>query len=190
MVLPVGVGLLDLFLEFMKIGFFMFGGGYGSIALMYKELVEIHKWVSDEEFVRIIGISESTPGPIAINSATYIGYKLGGLPGSILATLGVVIPPYLVILVIAMFLTSYMSSEMARVVFRGINAAVVALLLYALISVGRSVLTLKQPPFINVVSVAIFVVAFILLYLAKLHPIYVIAVSAGLSILVRIFVGF
>ncbi|WP_440060158.1 chromate transporter [Thermogladius sp. 4427co] len=182
----MGVSLLELFLEFMKIGFFMFGGGYGGIALLYKELVELHKWISDEEFIRILGIAESTPGPIAINSATYIGYKLGGIPGSILATLGVVIPPYLVILVIAMFLTEYMGTEAARVVFRGINAAVVALILYALVSVGRSVLLVKTPPYINFIPLGIFIVAFALLYFARLHPIYVILVSAGLSILVKI----
>ncbi|AFK50791.1 Chromate transporter [Thermogladius calderae 1633] len=185
----MGVSLLQLFLEFMKIGFFMFGGGYGGIALLYKELVEINKWISEDEFVKILGIAESTPGPIAINSATYIGYKLGGIPGSILATMGVVVPPYLVILVIAMFLTRYMFTEAARIVFRGINSAVVALILYALVTVGRSVLVVERPPFIDVISAVIFVIAFALLYLARLHPIYVILASAGLSILIRLILG-
>jgi chromate transporter len=185
----VGVSVLDLFLEFLKIGLFMFGGGYGGIALMYKELVEINKWISEDEFVKMLGIAESTPGPIAINMATYVGYKLCGLPGSIVATLGVVIPPYLVILAIALFLTQYMGTEAARIVFRGINAAVVALILYALIAVGRSVLIREKPPFVDLVALAIFIVAFALLYAARLHPIYVIAVSAGLSVAVKLLLG-
>ncbi len=178
--------LAEIFLVFLKVGLFLFGGGYGGLALLHKELVEIRGWISDEEFVDIVGIAESTPGPVALNSATYIGYKLSGLLGSIVATMGVAIPPYIVILLIAMFLRPYMDTEIAKVVFRGINAAVVALILYALLLIGRTTLTTKTPPFINVVATAIFVVGFLMLWLLKVHPIYIIAISTTVSVLVYI----
>jgi chromate transporter len=176
--------LLEIFLEFLKIGLFLFGGGYGGLALLHKELVELRGWISDKEFVDILGIAESTPGPVAVNSATYVGYKLGGLPGSIVATVGVVLPPYVVILLIAAFLRPYMTTDIARVVFRGINAAVVALILYALLSVGRAALTTKAPPFIDIIATAIFVTCFFMLWLLRIHPIYVIALSAAMSMLI------
>lgn len=183
-----GVSLIELFVEFLKIGFFMFGGGYGGIALMYKELVEIKKWVSEEEFLELLGVAESTPGPIAINSATWIGYSLGGLPGSIIATMGVVMPAYLVIMAIVTSLKPYMGSDAVKIMFRGINAAVVALILYALIKVARSVL-IASGGALNLVAVAIFVTAFILLYVGDQHPIVVILVSAAVSLLLKYGLG-
>ncbi|MEM0034568.1 MAG: chromate transporter [Desulfurococcus sp.] len=183
------VTLLELFLEFLKIGFFMFGGGYGGIALMYKELVEIKGWVSDEEFTSLLGVAESTPGPIAINSATWIGYSLGGLPGSILATMGVVLPAYLVILAVVTSLRPYMSNEVVKIVFRGINAAVVALILYAFIKVAKSTLLTSAGFSLNLIAFAIFIVAFILLYIGNQHPIIVIIVSALVSVLLKYVFG-
>jgi len=178
------VSLLDLFIEFFKIGLFMFGGGYGGIALMYKELVEIKKWVSNEEFLELLGIAESTPGPIAINSATWIGYSLGGLPGSIIATLGVVLPAYLVIMAIVTMFKPYMSSEVVKIVFRGINGAVVALILYAFVKVAKSTL-ITTGSMVNIVALAIFILAFILLYVGNQHPIVVIIISAILSVVLK-----
>lgn len=179
--------LLELFVEFLKIGFFMFGGGYGGIALIYKELVEIKKWITSEEFTELLGIAESTPGPIAINSATWIGYVLKGIPGSIVATLGVVLPAYLVILSIVIVLRPYMNSEVVKVLFRGINAAVVALILYALLRVGEGVLLSNNT--VNYITVAIFILAFTLLYGGNLHPIIVILASAAISLILKYFLG-
>jgi chromate transporter len=183
------VTLLELFIEFLKIGAMMFGGGYGGISLYYKELVELKGWISDQEFVEILGIAESTPGPIAINSATWVGYKLGGIPGSILATLGVITVPYLVIVSIVMSLYPYMEHPLVKTAFRGINAAVVALILYALINVGRAVLLEKNTGLINYVSLAIFIVAFIILYVLRQHPVVSIVVSAGLSLALKLLFG-
>jgi chromate transporter len=183
------VTLLELFIEFLKIGAIMFGGGYGGISLYYKELVELKGWISDQEFVEILGIAESTPGPIAINSATWVGYKLGGIPGSILATLGVITVPYLVIMSIVMSLYPYMEHPLVKTAFRGINAAVVALILYALINVGRTVLLEKNTGIINYVSLAIFIVAFIILYVLRQHPVVSIIVSAGLSLALKLLFG-
>ena len=183
------VTLLELFIEFLKIGAIMFGGGYGGISLYYKELVELKGWISDQEFVEILGIAESTPGPIAINSATWVGYKLGGIPGSILATLGVITVPYLVIMSIVMSLYPYMEHPLVKTAFRGINAAVVALILYALINVSRTVLLEKNTGMINYVSLALFMVAFIILYVLKQHPVVSIIVSAGLSLALKLLFG-
>lgn len=177
--------LLDLFLEFFKIGLFMFGGGYGGIALMFKELVEIKRWISEEKFMYMLGIAESTPGPIAINSATWIGYMLGGLPGSIIATMGVVLPAYLVILAVVVVLQPYMDQWYVKILFRGINAAVAALILYAFIKVANTALMSKNAT-PDLVAVAIFAASFILLYFAKQHPIVVIAIAAGSSVAVRL----
>lgn len=183
------VTLVELFLEFLKIGAIMFGGGYGGISLMYKELVELKGWIRDEEFVEILGVAESTPGPIAINSATWIGFKLGGIPGSILATMGVVTVPYLVIMLIVLALHPYMDHEIVKTAFRGINAAVVALILYALINVGKTALIDKNTGFVNYVSLGIFALAFIILYYLKQHPVISIVVSAAVSLALRFLLG-
>ena len=91
---------LKLFLTLFKIGLFTFGGGYGMIALLENEFVERKKWIEHDEFMDIIVIAESTPGPIAVNSATYIGYKMAGVLGSVFATLGVALPSFIIIYII------------------------------------------------------------------------------------------
>ena len=95
--------LLELFLSFFKIGLFTFGGGYAMIPIMEREVVEKKKWVDDETISTILAISESTPGPLAINSATYIGYNIRGVLGSVMATLGVVLPSFIIIFLISLF---------------------------------------------------------------------------------------
>ncbi len=179
--------LLDLFLEFMKIGFFMFGGGYAGIALLHKEFVEVRGWLTNEEFVDIIGIAKSAPGPVAINSATFIGYKVGGIPGSVVATLGVVLPAYLIMLGVVVGLSPYLTTPIARTILRGINSAVVALILIALLRISHTVLI--QNNTIRLVEVVIFVIAFILVLLLKQHPITVIGVSVALSLVARYVLG-
>ncbi len=177
----------EIFVEFFKIGLFMFGGGYGGIALFYRELVENKKWISEDEFLKIVGIAESTPGPIAINTATWIGYVLGGIPGSIIATLGVVLPAYLVITGVVVVLRPYLEQDLAKAVFRGINAAVIALILYAFIGLARSVLFVKETFSLDVVSLMIFVVSLVLLLTTKITPIVVIGISALIGLLVKLF---
>lgn len=120
-----------LFLSFLKIGAFTFGGGYAMIALLEREFTERKKWIGKEEFLDMVAISESTPGPVAINSATYIGYRVGGVPGSVLATLGVVLPSFLIIFVISLFLERFLSLRFVGYAFRGIQACVCYLILRA-----------------------------------------------------------
>jgi chromate transporter len=178
------VTYLELFLEFLKIGFIMFGGGYGGIGIYYRVLVEEKKWISEDEFLSIIGIAESTPGPIAINAATWVGYVLKGVPGSIVATLGVVIPCYVVILGIVMSLRPYMDHWVAKAIFRGINAAVLAIILYALIKLANDALI--KSGVIDWVSIVIFAAFTVLLLTLKLHPALVIASAALISLLLKL----
>jgi chromate transporter len=123
--------LLSLFFIFFKIGIFTFGGGYAMIANIKEVIVEKKKWITEEEFMQIVTISESTPGPIAINMATFIGYKKKGVLGSTLATLGVVLPSFIIIFIISLFLEQFMSNQYVKYAFYGINAAVSFLILKA-----------------------------------------------------------
>lgn len=128
---------LSLFLTFLKIGAFTFGGGYAMIPLIQKEVVEKKKWLSDSDILDIIAIAESTPGPIAINSATFVGYKTAGFFGAFCATFGVVLPSFLIILAISFVLRFFESLKVVQYAFEGIRAGVIALILKALISMYK-----------------------------------------------------
>lgn len=122
---------LRLFLTFFKIGLFTFGGGYAMVAIMERDLVEKKNWISHEEFLDLIAIAESTPGPLAINSATYIGYKVAGVFGSIMASLGVVLPSFIIIFAISMVFDKFMQIKYVQYAFHGIQACVCFLILSA-----------------------------------------------------------
>ncbi len=124
--------LADLFFTFAKIGLFTFGGGYAMIPLIQKEAGENKHWINDEELLNVIAIAESTPGPIAINSATFIGRKVAGVKGAACATLGVVLPSFLIIVVISYILEAFESLKIVQYAFWGIRAGVLALILKAL----------------------------------------------------------
>ena len=102
-----GSRLAQLFFTFLKIGAFTFGGGYAMIPLVQRETVENHRWITDDELLDIIAIAESTPGPIAVNSATFVGYRVGGTAGALLASLGVILPSFTVILLISLLLRRF-----------------------------------------------------------------------------------
>ena len=123
---------LSLFLTFFKIGGFTFGGGHAMIPLIQKEAVENKGWVTDDDILEIIAIAESTPGPVAINSATFVGYRTAGFWGAVCATYGVVLPSFVIILVIAYLLNNFMELKPVKYAFQGINAGVLALLFKAL----------------------------------------------------------
>ena len=124
--------LLKLFLTFLKIGAFTFGGGYAMIPVFQKEAVEKNGWITDDDILEIIAIAESTPGPIAINSATFIGYRTCGVLGSAVATFGVVLPSFLIILLISFVLQQFQEIQVVQYAFNGIRAGVLALLFKAL----------------------------------------------------------
>lgn len=123
--------LFKIFITMFKIGLFTFGGGYAMIAIIEKELVEKKKWLSHDEFIDMVAIAESTPGPIAINGATYIGYKKSGFFGSLLATLGVILPSFIIILAISFFYEQFIKIEYVKYAFQGIQACVAFLILSA-----------------------------------------------------------
>ena len=124
--------LWSLFCAFFKIGAFTFGGGYAMIPLIQKEAVENKGWVTDDDILEIIAIAESTPGPIAINSATFVGYRAAGVLGSAAATFGVVLPSFVIILLISYILRGFQDIAAVQYAFNGIRAGVLALLFKAL----------------------------------------------------------
>ena len=129
--------LLNLFLTFAKIGLFTFGGGYAMISLIENQCVEQKKWITHDEMMNITVIAESTPGPIAINCATFVGYKQAGLLGSLIATLGIVLPSFLIIFAISMFLNQFLEITWIANAFKGIKIAVGLLILDAAITMIR-----------------------------------------------------
>ena len=141
--------LLRLFAAFFKIGLFTFGGGYAMIPLIHREAVETHQWISDEEMLDVLAISEATPGPVSINSATFIGYRVAGFWGAASATLGVALPSFLIIAVLSLFIMQYQRFTWLTWVFDGIRAGVVVLILNAVIKLG------KQVPRTNFVAIVI-----------------------------------
>ncbi len=128
---------LKLFTTFFKIGAFTFGGGYAMIPLIQHEVSEKNKWITDEDILEIVAIAESTPGPIAINSATFVGYRVCGVLGSIASTLGVVLPSFVLILAISFVLAAFQELRAVQYAFMGIRAGVLALVLKALISMFK-----------------------------------------------------
>lgn len=120
--------LWQIFWSFFKIGAFTFGGGYAMIPLIQSEAAEKRGWITGDDILEIIAIAESTPGPIAINSATFVGYRAGGVLGSMCATLGVVLPSFVIILLISFVLQQFQSLQPVRFAFNGIRAGVLALL--------------------------------------------------------------
>ena len=115
----------------LKIGLFTFGGGYAMIALLEDELISRRQWIRREEFTDMVAISESTPGPIAINSATYIGFRIGGVAGAALATLGVCIPSFVIIFLISLFFDAFLSLKIVGYAFRGVQVGVIYLIFSA-----------------------------------------------------------
>lgn len=158
--------VLTLFLTFLKIGAFTFGGGYAMIPLIQKEAVEKHKWISDEDILDIVAIAESTPGPIAINSATFVGYRVAGVLGSAAATLGTVLPSFLIISVIATVLNEFYHITAVKYAFFGIRAGVLALIFKSLYTMYR-----KCPK--NVASYIIMAAAFLIVAFTDINILFV-----------------
>lgn len=131
--------MLTLFYTFFKIGLFTFGGGYSMIPLIHFYAVDKYKWLTEKEFIDIIAIAESTPGPIAINSATYVGYKVLGVKGSAFATLGVVLPSLVIIMVISAFFMQYKENPYVEYAFMGIRVGVAVLIWNAALRIFKKV---------------------------------------------------
>ena len=174
--------LLEMFLIMFKIGLFTFGGGYAMLALLENEFVEKRKWLEKEEFLDMVAIAESTPGPIAINSATYIGYKRCGVLGSAAATLGVVMPSFIIIFIISIFLDAFLQFELVAYAFRGIQAGVV----YLILSSGLKMLKglKKNPMSIAILCTVLVLMVSFSLFAIKFSTIIFILISAVIGLLV------
>ena len=131
--------LLTLFLTFLKVGALTFGGGYAMIPIIENEVTKKRKWITDTEILDIIVISETTPGPIAVNAATYVGYKVSGILGSIFATLGLALPSFIIIFVISYFYKDFMQWTVIQAAFKGLKVGVVILLINAVIKLKKGV---------------------------------------------------
>ena len=176
----------ELFLTFLKIGAFTFGGGYAMLPFMQQEVL-LNNWMNEEQLLNFIAVAESTPGPVAINMATYIGVQTGGIFGAICATLGVVLPSFIVILIVARFYNKYKNSFVVKGCLVGLRPVVVGLIAAAVISLGFGVffpvgISLSAFDFQFFASFVIFAIV-VVLAIKKVNPIYLILGSAGLGIL-------
>ena len=178
---------LELFITFFKIGLFTFGGGYPMLPLIQKEVLN-HGWMEIEEIINFIAVSESTPGPFAINCATYVGMETGGVLGAVCATLGVVLPSFIVILCVARFYKQFKESKIVSSVMTGLRPAVIGLIGSALVSMILTVFLPNGFDFGGIVipdllvSLAIAAVMTILVF-KKVHPIIIIVLSAVAGII-------
>ena len=188
----------ELFYTFFYIGIVTFGGGYAMLPLIQSTVLS-KNWMPHEQLVDFIAISESTPGPFAINIATYIGAERCGLLGSVCATLGVVMPSFIVILLVARIYEKFNSNKIVKGVMTGLKPAVIGLIASAVLSIGKTVLVPGVTGFSEIFSseifnlellcsVIIFAIGLFLILKKKAHPILVVALSATLGILAGYFI--
>ena len=179
---------LKLFLTFFEIGLFTFGGGYAMISLIRDKALAFG-WLTEEELLNMIAVSESTPGPIAVNMATFVGSTQGGILGSLVATLGVVLPSFIIILIVARIFEKFKTNRVVKGCMAGLKPAVIGLIASAVISVGMTVFCpmgasldiFKEKAFY--VSLAIFLLmTFLVFRFKKLHPILIICFAAAIGI--------
>ncbi len=172
--------LLQLFWAFLKIGALTFGGGLAMMPIMHKEVVDKKGWVSDDDVLKMLVISESTPGVFAINSATFIGYKIGKFWGSLVATLAVTIPSFIIISLISLVFYQFKEIEAVMYAFYGIQVGVAVLIFKAAIKLGKKI-------HFNALSYIILVTAFGIAFFTNISVIYILLVSAVIGIIVGVF---
>lgn len=168
--------LIKLYLAFLKIGTFSFGGGYAMLPFIQKEIVQKNNWISMSEFTDIIGISQMTPGPVAINSATFVGYKINGIIGSIITTLGVITTSFLLVAIINKLLDKFKESKVIKAAMLGMRPVLIALIIYAFIDLAKEA-------YVDVKSIIITLIIGVILLSKKVHPILVIVIAAILGTL-------
>ena len=177
---------LELFLVFLKLGAFTFGGGAAMMPFLEDEVVE-RGWLTIEEFIDFVAISESTPGPFAVNIATYVGVTKGGFFGSVCATFGLVLPSFVIILLIAKFYNKFRESRLVTAAMSGLKPVSIGLIAAAVVSIGQAVLFpagFAWSEFLSynfITSLMIFIPMFILC-LKKLHPILIVLISGAMGV--------
>lgn len=173
---------LNLFLTMLKIGLFTFGGGYAMIALLENEFITKRKWIEKDEFLDMVAIAESTPGPIAINAATYIGYKMLGFYGSLTATVAVCIPSFVIIYAISLFFDAFLSLVLAEYAFRGMQVCVI----YLILSAGLKMLKQMKKTAFNIIilsAVILCMVAFSV-FSVNFSTIFYVLISGGIGLFI------
>ena len=170
---------LSLFLIFARIGAFTFGGGYAMLPLLQREIVEKRQWATEEELMDYYAIGQCTPGVIAVNTATFIGFKKKGILGAICATLGVIAPSIIIILILAAFLNHFADYPVVQHAFNGIRVAVCAI-------VAVSIFKLARKGIVDIITVLILVAAFCVSVFLHISAIYIVIGAAAAGILVRI----
>ncbi len=169
--------LWELFSTFVFIGFFSFGGGYAMIPLIQKEVVINHPWLTMGQFTDIVAVAESTPGPLAVNTATYVGYQSSGLLGAAIATLGLMLPAFILIISLATILMRNQDKSLLQSALLGLRPVVVALIASSAISLGMGNIT-------DLLGVFLAVTAFVLAAFTKVHPVFIILGFGLLGILI------
>ena len=186
---------LQLFLSFLQIGAFSFGGGYAAMPLIQNQVVQIHPWLSQSEFTDLITISQMTPGPIAINSATFVGTRIAGIPGALAATAGCVLPSCILVTLLAKIYLKYRNLSLLQGVLKSLRPAVIAMIAAAGVSIlvtafwGEAItsLTLTQLlPNISIQSAGIFIGSLILLARFKMNPIHVMLLSGVAEVVLQV----
>ncbi len=170
--------LINMFITFFKIGAFTFGGGYAMIPLIEREVVDKNHWIDKDEFIDIIAISQSFPGALAINSCTFIRYKINGVLGAILGLLGVALPSFIIIVIIAMAFSKFRNLYVIELIFKGINAAVPLLILVGVNSLAK---VLDK----TAVNIIIVIVTVILSVFMNVNPVYLILIAAVYGIYIN-----
>jgi len=166
--------IIDIFLTFLKIGAFTFGGGYAMLPFIQAEIIDIKGWLTTKDFVDIIAIAEMTPGPIAINSSTFVGYKIAGFWGSVAGTIGVIFICTVLSAVVARYFFKFKDNKVLKALFKGIRPATIVLIGSAVFAVGKVAL-------IDIKSIAIGIGIFIALFKFQLNPILGIVLSGILG---------
>ncbi|MBT9175713.1 MAG: Chromate transport protein [Firmicutes bacterium] len=169
--------LLRLLASFFTVGFFSYGGGYAMIPLFEREIVQRQQWLSAREFLDILAIAEITPGPIAINSATFVGYRMAGVLGSIMATLGVVLPSLLVIGVLSFLYIKYQGAPPLKAAFAAIRPLVVVLILMAAINIGTRTIY-------DTYSTIVAATALLLMLKTRINPILLLVLSGVVGVII------
>ena len=173
---------LNLFWSFFQIGLFSIGGGYAAMPLIQNQVVDIHHWLTMAEFADIMTIAEMTPGPIAINSATFVGIQVGGILGAIVATLGCVFPSSIIVMILANIYYRFRGLSMVQGILGGLRPAVIAMIASAGISLFVMAVYESGSSWnlnIDLIAVGIFSVAFLVLRIKKINPIHVMIASGA-----------
>ena len=160
--------LVSMFITFLKIGLFTFGGGYAMIPLMEKEIVDNNKWLEKEKFTETVSLTQTIPGSVSVNLSILLGYNIEGIIGSIVSAIGVILPSFVIILLIALALTNLGELALLEKAFNGIRPAVAAFILYAAFSLSKSIKW-------STVLFLVFLISFLLTTIFSVNPIYIIA---------------